>query len=221
MFRTLILVSTLGLLFACGSSSGFTGSTYVGTPPVAPTSAPVALNHGHVVSSIEVPLSLDVDHGHVLSTALSLISVPSASNIVIYPFLNAAAGNSLQNEIFGYFDAAVQNNSNALNSKTDIYLALRFASAATQFTDSTTDTLTISVIKPQIGSEASAINAVPVSATAGSGVRAYTFCNVASGSPCASHPVVSSFVSNVQVMGNFNVPAGTYNGTMVWELVTN
>lgn len=217
------ITTSMMLVTACSDGTGFTSSGPTGHEVNAvPTEVPVLEGH-NVVGSTTTQLSFDTSGGHLtqLPTALNLVTVPSMTSVTVTSFLNATAGSSLQYETFGYFDAVVKNNSSALNGKTDIYLTVRFALAASQFEDAGSDVLVTSIVKPAIGTEASTTNLIPTSAVAGSGVRAFSFCNAASGNPCAAKPVIDAFPADMEIIGNFAVPAGAYSGTLTWELTTN
>lgn len=184
------------------------------SPAVKP-SLPAA----NVIDSVAVPVTFNVDinGGVSLSEGFSLVTVPSSTNLTVYTYLNSSAGSSLGVEEFGYFNVNVKNNSNAIWNKTDIYLGVRFAAAGNVF-QSADGTLVTSIIKPTIGAEAESVTAIPTGA-AGTGVRAYSLCNATVGA-CAAKPSFNATYNGIKISGNFNVPAGSYAGTVTFELLS-
>lgn len=214
---------SLFLVTACGSNSindaGGYNSKNVQTTTIE-TDHPESLQ---VVSSTETPITFTVEEdgqvkGFVHSPSFHL-TVPATTTITVSPFLNASAGSTLQTENFGYFNALVKNNSSAVWAKTDIFLSVRFATVASQFQDASNDILVTSIDKPVNGAEAETVTTIPQCTTAGCGTRAYSFCNATVGA-CAAKQVINTNANNLSILGNFSVPAGTYNGTLTWELVT-
>lgn len=198
-------------------------------PPAAITPAATKLIVGTVVDSLELDLSLSVSpNGTAYLSALEpstldaspLLTVPASTSLTVYSFLDSTAGDTLQTEDFGYFNVKVKNNSSAIWNKSDIYLSVRFSSAGNTFQTVSGDVLTTQIMKPVNGGEGELLSTIPTCGTAGCGVRAFTYCNATAGS-CPSKPSINTQFQDIRILGNFNVPAGTYNGTLTFDLVVS
>lgn len=211
---------TATTVFSCGRNEVEAPLGDHARKPLAPEASAIIVP-GTVVAAVDikVQLSIESDGSLRLSSAEPLnLTVPSATTLTVSSFLNASAGSTMGREDFGYFNVAVKNNSNSVWNKTDIYVSVRFAAAGSQF-QSPDAVLTTYIDKPLVGSEAETVTAIPVTATAGAGVRAGTICNAAAGA-CAAKPAINQTLQNLRIQGDFGVPAGTYTGTLTFELTT-
>jgi len=173
-----------------------------------------------VIDSVSVPVALTVhaDGSYSMEESFSLVTVPASTAITVYSYLNSSAGSSLGVEEFGYFNVKVKNNSSAVWNKTAIYLGVRFSVIGNTF-QSPDATLVTSIIKPAIGAEAEAVTAIPTG-LAGTGVNAYSICNATVGA-CAAKPSYNNTFYGIYISGDFKVPAGSYSGTVTFELLAN